>query len=134
MNSPHKFLSRRLVALSLALLFSIGSLVVPAQQNVAHAAGNSSQVQFNAGNGRYLYSLRICGYNQNNNYVCWSGNINQQQYVTVNGWWWKLDRGIRFDFTLNYYGNRSCYVQRSNWGNPTWLYVRYDGGGVCSIG
>src|SRR5262249_49236298 len=72
---------------------------------------NSSQVNFDAGSsgGQHLVLtyLKICGTNQDNNYVCWSQNLNNVYSKFVPGWWWKLDRGISFQFTLWGYGNRS---------------------------
>ena len=108
----------------------------------AGAAGDSSQVRFDAGysNGQalVLYDLQICGVNQNNDRVCWPSQSSRQKVgevysVSVPGWWWKLDRGIQFRFYVIGYGDRSCSIQRSNYGNPAWLTVTYTGSNRCSF-
>jgi len=121
------------VACILATLLNIGAATLHGDALAAHAASDSSQVQFNAGDNRYLTYLKICGVNQNDDPVCWSDSIGQEQYATLYGWWWKLDRGIKFEFALVGYGNRTCYIRASNYGNPDMLYVTYQGNNQCTF-
>lgn len=123
-----RFLIPLLLAVALAGL---------ASTSPAYAAPDSSQVNFDAGySGNQhlaLTYLKICGTNQNNNYVCWSQNLNYVYSKFVPNWWWKLDRGISFQITLHGYGNRTCYIQRSNYGDPETLRVTYMGNNTCSF-
>src|SRR5437763_7212302 len=93
-----KIVTKSIVVLSIAsvcagVLFGIvgvsGGSGVPGGSQIVKAARDSSQIQFNAGNDRYLTYLKICGVNQNNSSVCWSKYTYQQQYVTLYNWWWK---------------------------------------------
>jgi hypothetical protein len=136
-----QFVRKSFVVFSLAGIIAgvlSGFVQLPGGSQTVKAASNSSQIQFDAGysNGKHLVLtyLKICGYNQTNvNYVCWSKNTSQQYYVTLYGWWWKIDRDVNFNFTLVGYGDRSCSIKTgSNYGYPDMLRVVYEGNGKCS--
>lgn len=120
-------MKRVLVSLTAAVAFALA-------MTTAASAANSSQVYFTTGATRsYFTYLKICGYNQNDSYTCWSRNFPGISSYGLSNWWWKLDRGIRLNFHLIGYGDRSCYIQRSGYGNPTWLYVYYEGDNRCTF-
>lgn len=142
-HSHHRTLQAAKIFIVLIVL--LGSITATTPQP-ARAGGNSSQVSFRttqyiAGSGYvYFTDLQICGRNQNDTWGCWP-STNYLQRVSNQGtnaytlwnWWWKLDRGITLQFNLVGYGRRSCYIQRSNYGNPTVLYVYYRGNNTCAF-
>ncbi len=104
----------------------------------AGAWGGESQIAFNTYNSKvqaYFTYLKICGYNQNNDYRCWSRSFPGNASYTLYNWWWDLDRGISLSFTLIGYGERRCSISGSySWfGQPDILYVAYGGNNQCSF-
>jgi hypothetical protein len=128
------------------LLAVLSSSILATTPQVTRANGNSSQVRFqttqNIPGSGYVYftDLQICGWNQDDHWGCWPNN-NGLAHVSDSGiasytvwnWWWKLDRGISFQFNLVGYGRRSCTISRSNYGNPNLLDVYYQGNNSCSF-
>ena len=118
------------------------SLEQSLQENSPQAISwNETEFGFRAGtsNGSYLYfnSLKICGYNQYNNYVCWSKTFPNWTYnqYTLRNWWWKASRGVTFTFYLNGYGTRTCTVYEDPGLLGYWspLYAKYLGNNTCKV-
>lgn len=90
-------------------------------------------------------SLWIQGYNQNDAYTYWPSRTGPATFpfksstTSINNWWWKPYRGIRFEFSLRWWtgsswsqGTRWCTIYRFGLPEPNWIDVRYSKDYTCT--
>lgn len=103
---------------------------------VTAAVSTISQFYFRAGSsgGSILYfeTLRACGYNSSNAYICWTTKTYPaftRNADWISGTGVQPSRGVTFYFFLSGYGNRQCTVYPASTNN---YYIDYAGNNACT--
>lgn len=59
------------------------------------AGSNGQQVKVDIGWGRAGRTVTVSGYNQNGQYVRWTGTTNSWGAAETHGWWWKGNASVQ---------------------------------------
>ncbi|MFB7862763.1 hypothetical protein [Streptomyces sp. NPDC056069] len=84
------------------------ALALVATATPASAGSNGQQIRFQDRSG-HAYSVKVSGYNQDNEWVdnCW--NIAPGSTNTLGGWWWK------YDVNVQSYNSYNCTSSQRRW-------------------